>query len=638
MKFIINLVFIITSTFPLTLIAKENAEILGKLPFVNDLKISPNGEKIALIQNIKGKYHIVVRELGKPKVKPVVFGLGSAKIRSLDWGNDNNVIFWATIPYYSKGDYETFTMRRVGFLNVENNEAIWPFNKGKRKLSISAPTIVNKLIKEPNHILASYYGDLFKVRLSDGKKEKIKTDFQSSGWVTNTLGEIVAYSQYSKTKSEFTEMLSTGETSEFKQLSSIITSDGKSEKNKFKGNIQFVSADKKSIFHTKRTDKDVLNLIKATVNDLTVSDDKVYSGNGKFDVKGIVKDVHTSQMVGVKFVKDFQEYEYFDGALKQVYADLKATFPDSEVSLTSYTVNRQKFIAKISSKEYPLEYFYYDQKEGQLVKIADGYPEIKTLALGNVSTFNYDASDGVSISGYFTRPADKEGTKLPLIVLPHGGPEARDNMSFDWLRQFFASEGYAVFQSNYRGSTGYGKVFTEAGYGEWGKRMQQDIDDGVDKLIKDELVDKEKICVVGASYGGYVALFSATARHDKYKCAVSFAGVSNLDDMFYHAKEQLGGFDYWERSIGKRVDNNTLLKYSPLSLVTEKTRPILMFHGTKDTVVPVFQSEKMFKKLEEAKIKGAQYIEFDGGDHWISEQKFRIEFLQKSLTFIKENI
>jgi dipeptidyl aminopeptidase/acylaminoacyl peptidase len=302
-------------------------------------------------------------------------------------------------------------------------------------------------------------------------------------------------------------------------------------------------------------------------------------------------------MIAAKFTKNFTEYDYFDKNLKQVQADLKATFPHSEVEITSYSVNKNKFIAKISSKDFPLEYFFYDQDKGHLVKVADGYPEAKSASLGIVSQYDYTAGDGLAIEGYFTKPTINKDELPPLIVIPHGGPEGRDNMNFDWIRQFFASEGYAVFQSNFRGSSGYGKKFATAGYGEWGKKMQQDIDDGVDSLIQNKLVDPNRICVVGASYGGYVALYSATKRHDKYKCSVSFAGVGNLSDMFYHAKEQSSGFSYWEKSIGERRDLKSLNAYSPLKLITKNTRPILMFHGEKDTVVPIFQSEKMYKTL-----------------------------------------
>lgn len=612
----------------------DNAEILGKLPFVKDIQLSPNGNKIALIQNIKGEYYIVVRDLMNTKTKPVVFSVGAAKVRQIEWGNNDRVIFLATFPHYSRGDYETFTIYRIGFLNVNNSKAIWPFNKGRYRNAIGAPRIINKLINDSEHILVSYFGDLLKVNLTNGEKEELDIARKSSDWVTDSDGEILAYSQYSKKEEKFHEMFKVPGDNDFTSLK--ILKDGKSEL--FEGNIQFVSNDKQSIFYTKKPDINIQNLIQANINNYVVTDIKNASNNGKFDVNNVLKDLYDSQLIGVQFTDQFTESDYFDIKLKQVYADLKATFPNSEVVISSYSKNKEKFIAKVSSQEVPLEYFYYDQSKGSLLKIADSYPHIKKLSLGKVKNIQYEATDGLVIPAYFTTPSISNLIKPPLIVLPHGGPETRDSLAFDWLRQFFASEGFAVFQPNYRGSSGYGKTYAESGYGEWGKKMQQDIDDGVDKLIKDGLVDKDKICVVGASYGGYVALYSATARYKKYKCSVSFAGISNLDDMFYHAKEQYSGFSYWEKSIGSRKNKADLLKYSPLHLINKNTRPILMFHGEKDTIVPAFQSEKMYKALKKAKIKGSKYVEFENEDHWISHEKSRISFLRESLTFIKKNI
>ena len=629
-----NCIFLLLLFFTTQVFAKDNADVFGQLPLINDIKISPDGLKIASLQNVGGDYRIVIRTLFKPEVKPIVFGLETAKIRDIDWGNNDRIIFNATIPYHSKSDNETFTMYRLGFLNVHTSEAIWPFNKGRNKYYIGAPFVVNKLIDEPDHVLISYVGDLLKVRLSDGDKDEVDTPRKSSAWVTNKSGELLAYTLYHKRDDKHTEMLKSSESDDFITLKIL---DGEEEKN-FEGNIKLVGKDLKSIYYTERANDDVLNLFKANVEGQRLVDSKVVANNGKFDVNAILRDYNNSQLLGAQFTNNFIEYDYFDPTLKQVQADLKATFPKSEVEITSYSVDKNKFIAKISSKDFPLEYFYYDQNKGQLAKIADGYPKATSTALGEVSQYDYVTSDGTTITGYLTKPKTHDKSLPPLIVIPHGGPETRDNMGFDWMRQFFASEGYAVFQTNFRGSSGYGKKFAEAGYGEWGKLMQQDVDDGVDSLIKNNLVDPNRICVVGGSYGGYVALYSATKRYNKYKCSVSFAGVSDLSDMFYHTKEQLGGIEYWEKSIGERKNLEELDKYSPVELVTKNTRPILMFHGDKDTVVPLFQSEMMYKALKKAKIKDVDLIELEGEDHWFSEQKSRKKFLKESLKFIEDNI
>lgn len=151
-------------------------------------------------------------------------------------------------------------------------------------------------------------------------------------------------------------------------------------------------------------------------------------------------------------------------------------------------------------------------------------------------------------------------------------------------------------------------------------------------------MDKNKICVVGASYGGYVAQFSATSRQSIYKCAVSFAGISDLDDMYYHALEQKGTIAYWEKSIGKRDDLSNINLYSPIQLISNATLPMLLMHGKKDTIVPLFQSTKMYKALKKANLNNFEYIEFESGDHWLSESENRKRFLKESLKFVQKHL
>jgi dipeptidyl aminopeptidase/acylaminoacyl peptidase len=166
----------------------------------------------------------------------------------------------------------------------------------------------------------------------------------------------------------------------------------------------------------------------------------------------------------------------------------------------------------------------------------------------------YKAADGTEIHACLTLPPGKSGTNLPLVVLPHGGPEARDELRFDWLTQFLATRGYAVLQPNFRGSYGYGRKFVEASNGQWGLKMQSDVSDGVKTLIADGVADPKRVCVVGASYGGYAALAGATFTPELYACAVSIAGISSVPNIIGAATidtgEKSSTTDYWKARIG----------------------------------------------------------------------------------------
>src|SRR5262249_34265217 len=148
--------------------------------------------------------------------------------------------------------------------------------------------------------------------------------------------------------------------------------------------------------------------------------------------------------------------------------------------------------------------------------------------LGETLIIKYAGRDGTKLPGYLTLPPGKDGKKLPLIVMPHGGPEVRDFVRYDYWAQFLTNRGYAVFQPNFRGSGGYGKAFAEAGHRQWGRRMQDDVTDGVKALIADGTADPSRICIVGASYGGYAALAGGAFTPDLYKCVIAIAGVSDI--------------------------------------------------------------------------------------------------------------
>ena len=217
----------------------------------------------------------------------------------------------------------------------------------------------------------------------------------------------------------------------------------------------------------------------------------------------------------------------------------------------------------------------------------------------------------------------------------HGGPQTRDDRAFDYWAAFYAARGYLVYQPNFRGSDGYGAAFRQAGDGEWGQRMQQDIDDGVRKLIADGRALEDRVCIVGASFGGYAALVGATMSDGLYACAVSVNGFSNVGDLFDFLDPS--GNPYWEQRIGKRYDRAALHRISPLRQAAKARAPVLLIHGRNDTVVPFGQSWAMAKALTKHG-KSGRLIELPGEDHWLSTASARIEMLGRSIEFIDAHI
>jgi len=598
------------------------------------MKISPSGNKIAYFQNNKGKYALVHKNLSAD-AKQHAFGLAKGTIREFMWISDNRIALTMSIPIYSPGDYEQFTIWRVNLLDLETNELIDPFDSISYKYNIGASKIVSVLPKDPLHILMSnYIGNkfsLFKVNILNGEKERIESKNRDTIRLVNTNGETLLYRVHSKKYDKRISMYKSIDDDGYKPLM-IKTKDGEEV---FSHCINGFDSEEKYIYFVNKNKQNFKAGYRAEIIDGYVENIKLVAQGKDIDIDFFVEDSLGSNLIlGAHFTDDHSFTQYFDKTLAQIQADLSATFPNASIYITSYDVNKKKFIVEVSGAIYGIEYYLYDTKLGAITLLVNAYPKHKAPIISNVKRFDFVASDDTELKAYLTLPTSKG--LPPLIVLPHGGPEQRDHLAFDWIRQFFAANGFAVLQVNFRGSSGYGEDFINTGYGEWGKKMQTDLDDGVAALLAENLVDKSKICIVGASYGGYAALIGATKNPKLYKCAVSYAGVSHLEDVYYHQREQLGSDEYWIKSIGDRFDKEALKNNSPVNLVNKNTAPTLLIHGDKDTVVPDRQSRRMYKALKKVNHKHNKFMIVEGADHWFTEGSSRALFLDESYKFISK--
>jgi dipeptidyl aminopeptidase/acylaminoacyl peptidase len=230
----------------------------------------------------------------------------------------------------------------------------------------------------------------------------------------------------------------------------------------------------------------------------------------------------------------------------------------------------------------------------------------------------FKTRDGAGLFAYVTEAAGSTGQPRPLVVLPHGGPTVRDTFSFDSLTQYLATRGYVVIQPNFRGSGGFGRKFAELGYGEWGGRMHQDVMDATRALVAEGKVDPKRICIVGGSYGGYEAMYSAATEPDTFKCAVSFDGVSDLVGIVKFERTfgtDTSTWSYWRKSEGDpATDSAKMLAHSPYRMAANWKTPILLIHGDKDDIVPVEESRQMNRALQAAG-KPVRYVEVQGMGH-----------------------
>jgi len=341
-------------------------------------------------------------------------------------------------------------------------------------------------------------------------------------------------------------------------------------------------------------------------------------------------------VVGVGWTEDLPKQQFFDAELAKISAALQPRFESGYVALQSWSRDRTRVLLFGEKAGDAGAYYVYDTPTQKLRMIGKRYPQLTAPEhLGERRAIKYKARDGTQIPAYLTLPAGDGPSKLPLVLLVHGGPHARDDFTFSWWSSFLASRGYAVLQPNFRGSTGYGYDWFNAGRGGWGDGvMQTDVEDGVDALVKAGHVDASRVCIMGGSYGGYAALAGATLTPGRYACAVSVNGLSDPEEMLKDAERASSTgmvTEWWRKSMGSDMDH--LRSISPLRLADKVRVPILLLHGREDSVVSVEQSRSMNKKLLRAK-RDVRFVELGGDDHWLSSASTRTQMLQEIETFL----
>ncbi len=317
-----------------------------------------------------------------------------------------------------------------------------------------------------------------------------------------------------------------------------------------------------------------------------------------------------NKLRAVYFSNDTDRVVWLDPKMKSLQTNLNKALPGSAVWIGSRSKDNSRMIVWQSHEGDPGAMYLFDTTTRQLEILAAMRPDLDPANLARPKAIDYQARDKVQIRAYLTLPRGREAKGLPLVILPHGGPYwVRDKLEYNDEVQFLANRGYAVLQPNYRGSEGYGEGFAGLGEGQIGRAMQDDLDDGMDHLVKQGIVDAKRVCMVGSSYGGYASAWGAIRNPERYRCAASFAGVMNWQRQVSYAnrfesdpKEKRK----WSRQVRGGADGSFNVDLvSPAKQVSRLTRPLLLVHGDKDTRVPFSQ----FKEMRDAAIKAGVPIE-----------------------------
>ena len=318
----------------------------------------------------------------------------------------------------------------------------------------------------------------------------------------------------------------------------------------------------------------------------------------------------------------FPRYWYPDPAhpLAQFHQWLVKTFPDHNISITSQTDDLKLAVVEVSGPRQPRIFFVADVPGRKFLHQLQSRPDLKSAQLAAVEPIEFKARDGTTIRGYLTMPQGASQKNLPMIVLVHGGPHGiEDTYDFDYETQLLASRGYVVLQVNYRGSGGRGRNFEGAGYGKWGREMQDDVTDGVRWAIADGVADAKRICIFGWSYGAYSALTGAFREPELFRCAVGAAGVYDLPLMFEKGDIQTAraGLRYLKMAVG--TDEEELKRRSPVFNTDKIKIPVLLLHGKLDDRAPYEHAKRLRDALTKAGNAPAWATEWGEGHGFFDE-------------------
>lgn len=337
------------------------------------------------------------------------------------------------------------------------------------------------------------------------------------------------------------------------------------------------------------------------------------------------------------YTDDRDQVEWFDEDMDHLHRNLSRALGMEEVRIVSRSRDSETMLVWGGSESDPGALYIFSAADKRLDLLTNYRPELDFRQLARPIPVRYSARDGLIISAYLTLPRGREPQGLPLIILPHGGPLGiRDKLEYNDEVQLLANRGYAVLQPNYRGSGGYGEAFYEAGFGEVGRGMQDDIDDAMDWAVGEGIADPSRVCVVGGSYGGFAALWAVIRNPERYRCAASWAGVTDWDRMMSYDRRFLGrkrARDLREREEGEDAD---LDEYSPINRASDLNRPVLLAHGGKDRRVPASQYYTFEEASRSAPVRPVTLLIEDEG-HGFSRAENEQKWYDALLAFLAEH-
>lgn len=631
---------------------QNTVEILGRLPSIEKIAISPDGLQLAMIRTKENQRLLVFVSLKDGKVSST-HGVGENKIRYFEWADNNNLLMvlkkFGYIKYFGGGPAED--LYAVASMNVEKQRIVNPLDifpeADSRQHGLTAS---NQIIANP--VVRTVNGDkmIFVPGLTAGNESlnasgfmflmpsmlKFKAGINVTSlvgrskesniqWIVDDQGKQIAESIYDDDTQTWTlRMLINGWWKEVMSESFSIE----------RPEVVGLTPDGTALlvdYYDKKTGD--FTWMSVSLKDATVV--RPLQDMAKYN--HAFTSTYSPRVLGAYRAKD-NSLEFFEPRLQEAWSVINTQFEGEYVEYITATEDLKKIVLKVEGVRDGYAYWLFDKDKFKFTQLGAVYSGYKKLA--EVKKITYEARDNYKLDAYLTLP-DREKKNLPVIVMPHGGPAWHDDGHFDEWAQLFASQGYLVVQPNFRGSN-LSTELLHAGYGEWGRKMQTDIEDVLQPIIKEGLADRKRVCIVGGSFGGYSALAGAAfGTSGTYRCAISFAGISNLGEfrnylMMSRNRRNSVETRHFDRFVGaSSQDDRVLSERSPINSVNNIGIPVLLIHGTNDSVVPIKQSELMYDAMKKANAN-VEFIKLEKDDHHLSNSVTRYQALKAMVDFLKK--
>ena len=589
-------------------------------PEKSSFQISPDGNHIAYMKPWKTRMNVFVLNMNTNEETR----LTSSELRGVYgfiWLTDNRI-------GYVKDDGGDENMHFYA-VNIDgtNELDLTPFENVQAR-------IIDDLEHDPDFVIIGLnkrnpqFHDPYRVNINDGKMKMIaENPGNISSWGTDHDGKlrIATTSDGVNTSILFRDK----ESDKFKK---ILTTD-------FKVSVSplFFTFDNKNLYVASNRGRDKTGIFEFDVN--KAKEGKLIFEHDEVDVSGLMYSRKRKVLTGVSYTVAKRDMAFFDSWRENIQQKLEKKLPGYEVGITSFSDDETKAIVVTYSDKSSGTYYYYDIEKNQLTDLGKVSPWLNEDHMAEMQPVKYLSRDGLTIHGYLTLPKGSSGKNLPVVVNPHGGPWARDTWGYRPEIQFLANRGYAVFQMNFRGSTGYGREFWEISFKEWGKSMQDDITDGVQWLISEGIADPERIAIYGASYGGYATLAGLAFTPDLYACGVDYVGVSSLFTFMESIPP------YWElyrtmlyEMVGHpEKDKDLLASSSPLLHIDKIKAPLFIAQGANDPRVVKSESDQIVQALRNAGIDVPYMVKDDEGHGFYNEEN-QFDFYREMEKFLKKHI